>query len=164
MTQIYLPNSNFTLVAKCLDSKRLNKQITEAKQVYTANHYGYGKQGNPAPYDMWKGHDEFLGCYVVELYKEWQKRLVNGSRGGSMYHKAGEFILLEVLEDRLDLSNPEKPNWINDERIYSSYRSALLYKDYEWYSQFGWSEKPATPVKIDKKGNVTLPYVYGIGS
>jgi len=28
--------------------------------------------------------------------------------------------------------------------IHSSHRAALLFKDYDYYSQFGWEEKPAT--------------------
>jgi hypothetical protein len=26
--------------------------------------------------------------------------------------------------------------------FHSSHRAALLYKDFEWYSQFGWCEQP----------------------
>lgn len=159
MTQIYMPYSDFTKIAKCLDGKRLNKQITEAKQVYTANKYGYGKQGNPKPYEMWYGYDNALSLYIIELYKEWQVRLVLGLRGGVLMHSAGEFVLNDV--DLTDVEI-EYPDWFNDERVFSSYRSCLLYKNYEHYSKFGWSEIPAIPVKIDKKGNVTLPYHYGI--
>ena len=160
MTQTYLPYSDFTKTARCLDNKRLCKQIVEAKQVYTANKYGYGKQGNPAPYIMWHGYDDAIAYYIVELYKEWQIRFINGLRGGKLYHSCGEFI----LNENPNLSNLKMPRWITDERIFSSYRSALLYKDFEWYSQFGWNEKPAIPVKIDKRENVTLPYFYGIES
>lgn len=161
MTQIYLPYKDFTKVAKCLDNQRLNKQLTEAKQVYTQNKYGFGGQGNLAPYKMWKGYEDCLAFYIIELYKEWQVRLILGKRGGKMLHKAGEYIL---NDETIDLSNGfENPKWFDNDEIFSSYRSALLYKDYKHYSQFGWNEKPAIPVKIDKKGNVTLPYIYGIG-
>ena len=156
MTQVYLPYSDFTKVAKCLDNKRLNKQITEAKQVYTQNKYGFGGQGNLAPYRMWEGYEDALGLYIIELYKEWQIRLLTGKRGGKMSHKAGEYVLNDV-----DLSNGfKKPHWINNESIFSSYRSALLDKDFEWYSQFGWTEQPDIP-NIDKKGNKQYHYVYG---
>jgi len=159
MTQINLPYSHFRKIAKCLDNKRLNKQITESRQVYTQNKFGFGGQGNPAPYRMWEGYDDALSLYIIEMYKEWQIRFINGSRGGKINHAAGEYILNTV-----DLSGEiEMPRWINDERIFSSYRSALLYKDFKWYSQFGWSEVPTIPIKIDKKGNVTLPYFYSNG-
>ena len=161
MTQVYLPYQNFGKVAKCLDNRRLNKQIVEATQVYTQNKYGFGGQGNLAPYKMWKGYENCLAFYIVILYQEWQLRLIRGERGGKLQHKSGEYILNDKT---IDLSDDlEYPNWFNDQEIYSSHRSALLYKNYEHYSRFGWTEKPAVPVKIDKKGNVTLPYVYGIG-
>jgi len=163
MTQIYLPYNDFERVAQVLDNKRLNKQLTEAKQVYTANKYGYGKQGNPHPYEMWCGYEDCLLWYIVCLYKEWQVRLINGKRGGKLLHKSGEFTLAEIVDNDIDLQNLEWPTWINDNEIFSSYRAALLYKDHSWYNQFDWQEEPAIPVKIDKNGNVTLPYVYGIG-
>lgn len=34
------------------------------------------------------------------------------------------------------------PWWLGDERLHSSHRGRLLYKDPDWYSQFGWSEEP----------------------
>jgi hypothetical protein len=158
MTQIYLPYNDFTLVARCLDNARLNKQITEAKQVYTANKYGFGFQGNPNPYKMWRGYEDLLARYIIELYKEWQIRLFRGQRGGKIYHSAGEYIINDI-----DLENKEiaEPSWINDGRVFSSYRAALLYKNYNHYGQFGWEEDPAVPIKVDKKGNATLPYFYG---
>jgi hypothetical protein len=162
MTQIFLPYNDFSKIAKCLDNKRLNKALTEAKQVYTANRYGFGKQGNPAPYEMWRGYDEALALYIIECYKEWQHRLTHGERGGVLLHKAGEYILSEVIAGKVSLDNIVYPDWISDKRIFSSYRAALLDKDYSWYSQFGWVEQPDIP-EIDKKGNKHYHYVYGKG-
>lgn len=161
MTQVYLPYPDFSMTAKCLDNKRLNKQITEAKQVFTFVEYGYGFQGNPAPYKMWEGFGSTIALYVIMLYSEWQQRFYDGRRGGKKEHKAGEFVLYDRNWSD-ELKSVKYPTWWNDDRVFSSYRSALLYKDFDWYSQFGWSESPATPIKIDKKGNVTLPYFYGI--
>ncbi len=59
-----------------------------------------------------------------------------------------------------DFSKYQEPDWIRNEAVLSSHRSALLYKDMNHYGKFGWSEEPAIPVKTDKKGNVTLPYVW----
>lgn len=161
MTQLKLPHPDLTMTAKCLTNRELNKQITEAKQIYTANRYGWGRQGNPHPYEMCKGYDEFVAYYIVCMYKEWQTRLVQGKRGGVLKHKSGEFILDEIDSGRIDLSDMDYPHWYNNSAIFSSHRSALLYKNYEHYKQFGWSESPAIPIKITKKGVTTLPYVYG---
>ena len=163
MTQIFLSSSNFKLSSQCLDNRRLNKNMTEAKQVHTQNKYGYGGQGNLAPYRMWKGYENALVEYGIFMYMEWVNRLYNGSRGGVETHKAGEYFMSELELIRMPTNYIEQPSWISNEEIFSSYRSALLYKDFEYYSRFGWTEERAIPVKIDKKGNVTLPYVYGIG-
>lgn len=160
MTQVYMPYSDFTMTARCLDNKRLNKQITEAKQVFTFVEYGYGFQGNPSPYKMWEGCGNAIGLYILALYSEWQNRWFTKQRGGNKEHKAGEFVLYDRNWNAV--KDIVYPKWYTDEKVFSSYRSALLYKDFDWYSKFGWSEAPAVPVKIDKKGNVTLPYYYGI--
>jgi len=47
------------------------------------------------------------------------------------------------------------PVGFGDERLHSSHRAALLYKNPEWYGRFGWSEHPAVP---DSKGR--LPYYW----
>ena len=99
MTQIYLPYSDFVLVAKCLDNKRLNP-----------------------------------------------------------LHKAGDYCLQELNKQDL---RPIKPDWFNNSAIYSTYRSALLYKDYDHYSKFGWSESPIIP--IEENGKLVIPYIYGEG-
>jgi hypothetical protein len=36
----------------------------------------------------------------------------------------------------------ENPPWLGIEEFHSSHRAALLAKDYDWYSQWGWVEKP----------------------
>lgn len=36
----------------------------------------------------------------------------------------------------------EMPPWLGCEKFHSSHRAALLHKDRDWYSQFGWSEEP----------------------
>ncbi len=38
--------------------------------------------------------------------------------------------------------NEELPVWWNNEEFYASHRSALLFKNYEHYSKFGWKENP----------------------
>jgi hypothetical protein len=161
MTQTFIISSSFEETAKCLDSRRLNKQITEAYQVYRFL-MGEGKmQGNPHPYRMWKGSEFSLLLYIHALHKEWTRRFEEKERGGTPYHKNGLEAELEIYERKFGNSNMNPPRWIMNEEILSSYRSALLYKDYNWYSQFGWKEKPAIPLKINKNGSVSLPYLYG---
>jgi len=158
VTQTYLISSSFTETARCLDNRRLNCQIKEAFQVYRYI-TGQGKmQGNPHPYRAWKGYEKCLLSYICALHDEWIARFDDGRRGGKRTHKNG--LEAEAIVSQTNFSDYLEPDWIRREDVLSSHRSALLYKDPFWYGQFGWSEKPAVPIKIDKKGNVTLPYVY----
>ena len=158
MTQTFIISSNFSETARCLDNRRLNKNITESFQVFRWC-IGEGvMQGNPHPYNMWKGHEESLLEYIVEMHLEWKRRFDAGLRGGKRTHKNG--LEADELLGRIDVSLYPKPYWISDERVLSSQRAALLYKDFEWYSQFGWKERPAIPIKTNKNGLVSLPYFW----
>jgi len=164
MTQVFLPCKNFTKSAQCLDNRRLPKNMVEAMQVYSYNVYGTSRQGNPHPYEMWRGYEKQLLLYVIIMYEEWMDRLENNFRGGVLKHKSGEYAVQE-MEQFTDFAwaRIEDPDWWGNEDIFSAYRAALLYKDCTWYGKFGWTESPAIPVKVDAKGNVTMPYVYGKG-
>ncbi len=158
MTQTFLISSNFQENARCLDNKRLNKQITEAFQVYRYI-TGQGRmQGNPHVYRAWQGFELCLLSYICALHDEWIARFDDGRRGGKRTHKNG--IEAEQIVCSTSFADYKEPDWISREDVLSAYRSALLYKDLNWYGRFGWKEEPAVPVKIDKKGNVTLPYVW----
>ena len=39
----------------------------------------------------------------------------------------------------------EYPPWLGNEAFHSSHRANLLRKDYQYYSQFEWSENPENP-------------------
>lgn len=164
MTQTFMISSDYSETARCLDNRRLNKQITEAFQVYRYL-TGEGKmQGNPHPYNMWRGYEVSLLRYIVNLHVQWQLRLETGKRGGKLNHKNGLEAEQEYVH-RIYLHSPfltteRQPAWVGNEEVLSSHRSALLYKDVAWYSQFGWKEQPAIPSKINKNGSVTLPYVW----
>jgi len=159
MTQTFMVSPFFKETARCLDNKRLNKQITEAFQVYRYI-MGQGKmQGNPHPYRMWYGYEKSLISYIVVLHDEWIERFKTGARGGKPYHKNGEEAERISIQKGF-FSDYKEPEWIKNEEVLASHRSALLYKDFSWYSQFGWKENPAIPTKINKNGSVSLPYVW----
>jgi hypothetical protein len=149
--QTFLPSPSFIESAQILDNRRLNKQITECKQIaLTITDPSKGWQHHPAV-AMWRGHYAALIAYGFDLYDEWQQRLCDGRRGGKLEHKAGEWLL-----DRLPIEvDIPLPAWIGNPDFHASHRAALLHKDLEWYGQFGWSERPAQP---DEKGR--LPYVW----
>lgn len=158
MTNIFLISLDFSENAKCLDTKRLGKQITEAFQVYRYI-TGQGKmQGNPHVYKMWAGYEKCLLYYISALHDEWIYRFDSGKRGGKRVHKNG--LEAEAIISDTSFYDYKEPDWFKNESVLSAYRSALLYKNINHYGRFGWREEPAVPIKIDKKGNVTLPYVW----
>lgn len=158
MTQTFLISSRFSDTARCLDSKRLNKQITEAFQIYKYL-IGRGKmQGNPHPYNMWRGYEKALLFYILAMHDEWKARYDNEQRGGKRTHLSGREAESYVLNT--DFKDYKEPKWIRDHRVLSSHRAALLYKNPEYYKQFGWKEKPAKPIKVNKDGSVSLPYFW----
>ena len=59
------------------------------------------------------------------------------------------------MERLIVVAEPPLPPWFGNAAFHASHRAALLYKDSKWYTQFGWTEKAATP---DVKGS--LPYVW----
>lgn len=145
--QTFIPvTSSFADIAEVLDNKRLNKQALEGWQIMMTN-LKLDPQGNhrepkgwynhPAA-KMWRGHEQVLWQYIMAMTDEWLKRgfkTTIGDKATATLDIATQ--MLRVSTDMLDV-----PEWLHNEDIASTHRLALLVKDYEWYSQFGWSEDP----------------------
>src|SRR5215213_84794 len=72
--QTFLPYPDFVASAEALDDRRLGKQRVEAMQVIRAlTRPVYGWQHHPAV-RMWRGHEEALGAYALEICREWCRR------------------------------------------------------------------------------------------
>lgn len=147
--QTFLPYSSFMKTAKCLDYRRLGKQRVEAYQL--ANIYmngGSGGYSNHPAYHMWKNHIPALIEYGMIMCVEWEDRGYKDN-------------LFEKFYDiNSELSEPViYPHFIGNEQLHSNHRACLLYKDYKWYSQFGWDEIPAKPLS-NINGRITLPYIW----
>ncbi len=125
--QTFLPYPDFKKSAACLDNRRLNKQILEAKTIYdiiTGNSTSKAWIHHPAVL-MWKGYQDALALYYNACLDEWK---INRKKNHS-YEK------IHIVDE----SHVKMPHWLGDERLHSSHRSNLLRKD-EWYDQFGWKE------------------------
>jgi hypothetical protein len=96
---------------------------------------------------MWKGFEIALCHYGLCCCYEWKLR----GYKDNMYPQFLEKLKVLPIRRQYD------PPWLGREDLHSAYRSALLYKDFEWYSRFGWDEKPAIP---DERGS--LPYVWPV--
>lgn len=121
--QTFLISSDFHECARILDNKRLWKQVLEADgliRIIKGERQGYRFHKITK---MWWNYLDALIYYRNCVLFEWLGRRLN---------------------DKPDLifNKPEiMPPWIYDERVLSSHRAALLYKNYNHYSQFGWKER-----------------------
>lgn len=113
--QTFLPYSDFKKCAESLDRKRLNKQITEAEQIYNCIMNDTGWKNHPIV-KMWHGYENALLCYRNEMLKKWY------SIGGK--YKKGYIY---------PRGNIKMPWWIGIEEIHRSHRSMLIQKMPEWY-------------------------------
>lgn len=123
--QTFLPHSCFCKSVQCLDSKRLNKQRVEALQIiqildgqkFSWNHHPCVK--------MWIGYKDALKYYLFCAIDEWIKRGFQNNIEVPLANYPFEF-----------------PFWLGLKPVHASHRANLLRKDYTYYAQFGWTEKP----------------------
>jgi hypothetical protein len=151
--QTFVPlTSTVDDIAKVLDNKRLNKQALEGWQILMTlleldpqgNHRVPKGWVNHPAVKMWRGHEMALFMYVNAMVEEWKSRGYKSTIGT----KAWGTIQVAMSKGIISDSTLDAPQWIEDrdlfEQIASSHRLALLNKDYEWYSQFGWAEDTGT--------------------
>ncbi len=124
--QTFLPYESFTKSAQVLDYRRLGKQRVEAKQILQAIENQTGWKNHPIV-KMWTPYTNALKQYANIIITEWI---------GRGYNNNMEFY---------DIDNVEYPDWLGDKRFHSSHRANLLRKDFDWYSQFGWTENSESP-------------------
>jgi hypothetical protein len=126
--QTFLPYSDFKQTAKCLDMKRLGKQRVEVWQILL-NLSGEKPNWQYHPImAMWRGSEGILAQYGLAICDEWIRR--------------GYKDTMRARIDNFACLSSKLPVWYGDENIYRHYRQTLLFKNYEWYSQFGWKENP----------------------
>lgn len=137
--QTFVTYSDLKESARCLDSKRLNKQILETKQIYDTIVNNKKAWSNHPAVNMWRGCEIGLLFYGKVHYEEWQERYVLGLRGGKLIHKSGEEIVNEYyfrVAEALKF-----PSWAYDYELLFSHRSNLIRKNPEYYSKF-WPNIP----------------------
>lgn len=127
--QTFLPYSDYTESAKCLDNRRLGKQRVECLQILNVLLGGKTSWANHPAVKMWKGYETSLICYGQQVCMEWIRRGFKDT----CWAKITSYVVPEQVEI--------KPPWLS-ERICSSHRSNLLRKNPVWYGKFGWIESP----------------------
>lgn len=135
--QTFLPYNNFKESFKCLDYRRLGKSRVEARQIWniiTNNTNTIAWRHHPAVL-MWENHENALALYHNLCIKEWIYR--------------GYVNNMPLLDIKGEVTYPY---WFGNKHFHASHRASLLFKDYEWYKQFGWTETPQIkylwPVKL----------------
>ena len=132
----FLPYPDFQLSARCLDYRRLGKQRVEAWQIYLAlTKIEYGWKNHPIV-KMWKGYEQALLLYGLEVCLEWRKR----GYKDTLATKFCEELRIGHLRER-----PIMPKWLGRKDFHSAMRSNLLRKDKAYYSQYGWTEPNDLP-------------------
>lgn len=126
--QTFLPYISFAKSARHLDVQRLGKQRVETLQLLQAIESRDGAWANHPCTKMWMQYSGALVRYGLTMCDEW---ISLGYRDSCRD---------QILSFGLDTH--QTPEWLT-EAFCATHRAALLYKDYEFYSKFGWKEEPA---------------------
>jgi len=144
---------SFVKSLSCLDNKRLGKQRVEAKQLISMIELRhelhltgkvnlkelkikYPEHKFPSWFNhvatlMWEDYLEELKVYYnISIYL-WKNR-----RGVT-----GKLMKNNLEYKHVSLMSLNIPRFFTS-RVSKSHRSALLFKDYKYYSQFGWNDTP----------------------
>lgn len=121
--QTFLPYPSFEESLRVLDDRRCGKQRVEAKQILNALQKGGGWRHHTAVV-MWRGFEEALKLYMNTAIQEWVRR---GKNNNMELAKVGRVVL---------------PPWLGHREFHASHRGRLLWKDFDYYSRFGWKERP----------------------
>jgi len=126
--QTFLQYESFEDSAKVLDWRRLGKQRVEGMQIINTIERPKSKGwANHPIVKMWRPYVPALKLYTNIIITEWI------SRG---YNNNMEFY---------DTTGVEYPDWLGNKEFHASHRANLIRKDFDWYSQYKWSENSESP-------------------
>lgn len=142
--QTFLPYPNYTQSVECLDYRRLGKQRVECRQLIMCVLQGGGGWLNHPCARMWQKHVPDLMIYHDLCIIEWKRR---GYQNNMVLfcpvnRAQGEIDPEYDYQHVLPYFESGPPPFVGDDDFHSRHRAALLYKDPEWYGQFGWTEIP----------------------
>lgn len=143
--QTFMPFPDFKRSLEQLDPKRLGNQVyREGKTLVNG-----GWSNHPAS-KMWRGYEYALCEYCLKGLE------VLASRNRFYPHWVAYFIAKQ-----LEFPNTGMPPWMGDDRVHSSHRAALYYKDKEYYKHFAKDAKKH-PMSI-VKGKEKFEYYWATG-
>lgn len=129
--QTFVPFANTALSASVLDSKRLNKQLLEGRQVYgiLAQNKRTGGWVNHPAVKMWRNYDTGLYAYLADIYRECVARGIKADKNwdaietmhANNWHRGDNIVM---------------PPWWGDHRVHESHKYNLHQKDPVAYAHF----------------------------
>jgi hypothetical protein len=122
--QTFLPFPSFRRCARILDDRRLGKQRVEVLQILDAlSGRTKGWQNHPVV-AMWRGYEDVLVLYGLQVTREWIRRGHTDSCHGKIaaHAPAGRARPLRL------------PPWFGDPALHRSHQSALVRKDSSHYA------------------------------
>lgn len=129
--QTFVPYADLYKSASVLDSKRLNKQLLEGRQIYKilATSQRTGAWVNHPAVKMWRNYDMGLYAYLTAVRNECDDRGISWQKNWdaieqmheSNWHRGDKIVM---------------PAWWGDLRVHESHRNNLFVKDPKYYSQF----------------------------
>lgn len=144
--QVFVPDAtSLEASVRCLDQSRAGNQCWRESKTLLSG----GWPSHPAHqlFDDYPGAFAKYNMLLIDHVYE------NGWCRQATHEKWHEFWRQELVK----AGNADLPHWWGDERIHSSHRSALLFKDPEWYCQFDWEDEPIGPDPVTGKWNYVWP-------
>jgi hypothetical protein len=127
--QTFLPYSDFSKTAKCLDMKRLGKMRVEGMQILMTL-TGLNKTNawiNHPAVKMWRGYELALAEYVYALCDEWT---------GKGYKDTCKEKVKNIIKTYHSDKPLIMPHWMGSEDFHEAHRSNLLRKNENWYINY----------------------------
>ena len=155
--QTFLPYPDFEACARVLDQRRLGKQRVEAMQILNALTVPtHGWRNHPAVL-MWRGHEEALVRYGLDVCAVWCDLGFNDTCAGKLTESARTRLGLERVRTQDELAAAgELPKWLGDVDLHRSHRASLLRKDPDHYAA-RFEDRPddpdyVWPVRVSQTG------------
>lgn len=132
--QTFVPWPSFAETAAALDTRRLGKQRVEVIQIARAILVpGYGWASHPATL-MWSDHVQALESYLGAICDEWAARGFDDTCRATVRTDLTAAGVLGGVRTQRELAEAGLlPEWLGDEALHRSHRSALLRKDLAHY-------------------------------
>jgi hypothetical protein len=130
--QTFLPEADFELSVRALDSRRLIKQVLETQQIITIIENKKGAWSRHPACLMWADHVPCLALYGLTAAKEYTRRY-------------GKIHACVANIKPYGKNSATYPWWFGDIRLHRSHRANLLRKDRLYYRQYRKTCRPDEP-------------------